>query len=116
MVEYGFDLTDFGSSERFQKVLKENKLPIRARKVCEKLISGDKMCSFQWSNKKVKMVTANNPISGKFHNGMRRPIEKGYASYMGIEGDPKAVKKLVLSIKKNADFIKGESPKTRDFI
>lgn len=117
MAEYGFDLTGFGdSSKRFKKVLKENKLPLKGKRLCKKFNKDLESCSFQWKSKDVKLVTKNNPITGDYGDEHLRKAEVGYASYIGIEGKPKAVEKLAKSIKKHATAIKGENPKEREFI
>ena len=119
MAEYGFDLTNFDGKAGFKKFLKENKLSEKALKKCVKSDRGTNKilyCQYEWKDKDVKLVTANNPITG-VHGAIRgRGKEIGYASYMGIEGKPSAVKKLAKSIKKHASYIKGENPKEREFI
>ena len=120
MKEHGFDLTSFGTAEKFKKVLKANKLPTKGEKKCtvDKDLMGSaiKMCQFEWANKNIKLITSNNPITGQYNEPKRRKPEKGYASYIGIVGDDKQVLKLVKSIKKQASFIKDESIGARDFI
>jgi len=120
MAEYGFDLTDFGSPVRFKKVLRENKLPLKGRKKCKvfKDVFGKRgsYCHYEWGNKNVKLITGNNPITGKHGLVRGRQTEKGYASYIGIEGKPLAVRRLAKSIKRYAIYIKGENPKEREFI
>ena len=65
--QYGFDLTDFKSVNHFKKVLKENKLPLKSKKICNPTIDGQ-YCQFEWQRKGLKLVTINNPITGV--NGM----------------------------------------------
>ena len=111
-LKWGFDLTDFGKAERFKNVLKQNQLPLSAR---TKLMAKDmprRYKVFVWQNKDVKMVTANNPITGKGTDGN----EIGYASYMGIEGKPLNVKRLAKSIRKNAVQIKEENPRENPYV
>lgn len=114
MAEYGFDLTDFGSVDKFKKVLKNNKLPMSAKKKCEKSSYGE-LCSFEFANKDVKLITANNPLTGEHANYPSRPKEKGYASYIGLTGKKESVSKLKTSIVANAEMIKGKSSR-RAFI
>ena len=117
MVEHGFDLTDFGkSSNKFKQVLKENNINPKAIRDCKKLRTGGTYCEFNWKGKGVKLVTANNPITGEYAKSGGRQNEIGYASYMGIEGDSKKVEKLAKSIKKHASWIKGENKTEREFI
>jgi|WetSurMetagenome_2_1015567.scaffolds.fasta_scaffold666757_1 hypothetical protein len=112
----GFDLTDFGSKENFEKVLKENHLD-NYKIELKKTIGADSYRIFVWSNKDVKLITGNNPITGEYSGGKyRRENEIGYASYIGIEGKELAVKDLFNSIKKHASYIKEEEYGDRSFI
>lgn len=106
--KHGFDLTDFkpGGWERVLRGIGATTKP-------KKMSTGYPM--FRWVGKrakgaKVAIFTGNDPITG----GPRG--EKNYASYIGIEGDPQAVKDVVRLIKQEADYIKDESPGRRDFI
>lgn len=106
--KHGFDLTDFkpGGWERVLRGIGATTKP-------KKMSTG--YPSFRWVGRratggKVEITTGNDPISG----GPRG--EKNYASYIGIEGDPQAVKDVVRLIKQEADYIKDESPGRRDFI
>lgn len=109
--KHGFDLTDFkpGGWERVLRSIGASTTP-------KKLSTG--YPAFRWVGKRgigakrasVQIVTGNNPITG----GPRG--EKNYASYIGIEGDPQAVKDVVRLIKQEADYYKDESPGRRDFI
>jgi hypothetical protein len=117
--EHGFDLTGFKSAEDFKRLLKQHKLS-RGRRVGTPFVDyagmPSKTYQFQFKNKNLRLITANNPITGEYADKGRRPNEKGYASYIGIRGRPSLVKKLAMSIKKKASFIKGESVGTREFI
>ena len=113
---WGFDLTDFGSAEKFEKVLKNNNISSMPTKWCERNQERP-LCKFEWLGKNVSLITANNPITGEYANEGNRTPEKGYASYMGICGNPSQVQKLVKDIKKVAkDGIKDESVCERSFI
>ncbi len=117
MAKYGFDLTGFGSVKKFKDVLKENNLKSKGRKACKsfKTVVGRRTsCQHQWKNKDLKLVTKVNPITGEADYTKNK--EFGYAGYVGIEGESKAVEKLAKSIKKHARYIKGENPKEREFI
>jgi len=115
--QWGFDLTDFKSASDFNTMLKKHKLYGGKREYGKDII-GDKRVSkgFVWKNKNLKLVTGNNPITGKYDNPKQRKPEKGYASYIGIEGNKRQVLNLVKDIKKRATGIKDESPHRRDFI
>jgi len=104
--KWGFDLTQFKPGG-FQKVL-------QALSIKPSPVKGS-YGEWEWKGNNILIATANNPITGKYYSG-GRPDEKDYASYIGIEGDAKAVKKAVSLINKFADYIKGESKNTRDFI
>ena len=106
--KHGFDLTDFKPGG-WARVLRG----IGASTTPKKLNTG--YPSFRWVGKRAKgasvqIVTGNNPITGEPRG------EKDYASYIGIEGDPQAVKDVVRLIKQNAAYMKDESPGRRDFI
>lgn len=110
--EWGFDLTGFKDAETFRQLLKRNGLT-KYKKECDEKYG---YCKFTWKNKGIKIITGNNPITGEFSNkGWRKP-EKGYASYIGITGEPEKVEKLVKDIKRTAQYIKDESECRRDFI
>jgi hypothetical protein len=133
MAKWGFDLTDFGSDIKFKEILKKHNLKKYIKK--KKIVHynyGDAIGSthwnkeepyheeyfhYEWHNpkKKLKIVTGNNPITGEYSSPKQRQKEKGYASYIGIEGSKKDVLKLKNEIKKLANF-KDESPHRRDFI
>lgn len=102
--KHGFDLTDFKPGG-FQKVLRgmgEGK---------PKMKKGNRSYpSFEFTFSNVTIVTGNDPITG----GPRG--EKDYASYIGIEGEPEAVAKVVALIKQHSSYTKDESPGRRDFI
>jgi hypothetical protein len=104
---YGFDLTQFEDAATFKKVLEKAGLPLTAKK--------DKDGYFLWKADGLELVTGNNPITGEYANSPERPKEEGYASYMGIEGEPAKVKVLVKAIKDHGDS-KDESPGERAFI
>ena len=110
MFKWGFDLTDFGSSQNFEKVLRANKLSSGYKLVKKR---GERF--FTWKNSSVKLITNNNPLTGEYSSGGRTK-EHGYASYIGITGEKEAVIKLVKTIKKYAVYIKDESPNERDYI
>jgi len=116
--EAGFDLTTFGTARNFQKVLNENKLTPR-KPIVKKVHVGSYRASYRtyvWKGKGLEMRTGNNPITGAFSSQGRRPREKGYASYIGIKGQPRKVTKLVKTIKMATGNIKGFNPKESEFI
>lgn len=109
--KYGFDLTDFKTGG-WERVLRS----IGASTTPKKMAA--KYPLFRWVGKRgigakrktVVIYTGNNPITGQPRG------DKDYASYIGIEGDPQAVKDVVRFIKQEASYIKDESPGRRDFI
>jgi len=133
MAKWGFDLTDFRSDTNFQKVL--NKFQLKKYSKKKHVVHynyGDafggtywnklepyhsERYSYHWRNPKtkLKMVTGNNAITGEFSDPQNRPRQRGYASYIGIEGNKRDVLKLKNEIKRIANF-KDESPHRRDFI
>lgn len=112
--EWGFDLTGFGTASKFKGLLKRHHLT-KHKKECEKTPIGT-YCTFVWKNKDIKLITGNNPITGKYTREKQRLPEKGYASYIGITGNPKKVEALAKDIKRTAEFIKDESKCEREFI
>ena len=117
-IKWGFDLTGFASAEQFKLLLERNNLKSYKREHFTHDI-GDyhsEWYHYIWENPRIRLVTGNNPITGKFMTPKARPLEKGYASYIGIQGDKVAVKKLVKDIKKTTLDIKAESPNERDYI
>jgi hypothetical protein len=113
--EHGFDLTGFGTAQNFKTVLKENNMK-PAKPVIHKLTTGGSYKSYVFKGQGVEMRTGNNPITGQYSCPRQRQNEKGYASYIGIKGEPAKVQKLVMSIKKHTDDIKDESAGRNDFI
>ncbi len=116
--EWGFDLTDFGSKDQFQKVLSENELTEYEKIVVDKGSDIERF-HYTWSNKEgsLTLITGNDPISGLYSAPRMRRLEVGYASYMGIRGsNKKEIMNLVNSVKEHATNIKGESECHRGFI
>lgn len=117
--QYGFDLTDFSTAKKFKGLLRRHKLA-KYKRVKKVLDWKDNIWYYMytWSTKEgdLKLVTGNNPITGRFSSPKARQTEKGYASYMGIEGNSKKVKALAKDIKKTATYVKGENPREREFI
>lgn len=117
IIKWGFDLTNF-KPNGFQQILKQ--LGITEDSLTEEFrndLNGVQYRrSFIWHGQNIKIVTVNNPISGEYAQINRRENDKDYASYIGIEGRADQVKKAVELIHEQSDFIKDESPLTRDFI
>ena len=105
--QYGFDLTDI-KAKHWINILKSVGLNPNSGKA-----SND---GWKWSNDKITIVTANNPITGEYYAPNRRAPEKDYASYIGLEGDEETVLSVAKMIKKYADGIKDENPRNRDYI
>jgi hypothetical protein len=98
--EYGFDLTGI-SSKKWKELLKMFSIPTTPKLENKKWI---------WKSTKhnVVIVTANDPISGKYAAKGTREDEVDYASYIGVEGDKDIVVQIVRFINKNADDIKDQ--------
>ena len=101
-MDYGFDLTEFPSPRAFQVVLDE--LGLRGPRK-EATDYGTEQYVFETDG--LRLVTSENPLEDP---------EPGYASYMGITGEPRKVQRLVDEIKEKAVYIKGEDPGTRSYI
>lgn len=134
MAKWGFALTNFGSDVKFRAILKKHNLKryIKKKNVVH-YDFGDKIGSTWWNKRepyheeyfnyswtnpktKLKIITANNAITGAYSSPKQRPKQKGYAPYIGIEGKKNDVIALKNTIKKLAVFYKDESPHRRDFV
>jgi uncharacterized protein (DUF3820 family) len=72
---------------------------------------------FDWIADGILVRTCNNPITGEHYTEHRKDdIRKGFASYIGIEGDADKVNTVVEWIKDTTNDIKEESPDRRDFV
>ena len=106
IAQHGFDLTNI-SAKNWQKILTSVEAGNKANW---------SRYGWEWSGGDILIVTGNNPITGEYALSKNRGIEKDYAGYIGIEGNPDKVKTVVSGIKKYADSIKGESKGGREFI
>ena len=100
MARASFDLTDFGSAETFVALLREAGL------TQHKGYAGD---GFEWHGfgESVVVHTYANPITGE--NSIERPPEKGYASFIHIQGDKYRVEEVFELIAAVATYMKGGS-------
>lgn len=72
---------------------------------------------FTWHDKNGNIiVTQNNPVTGEYAGPSHRDDEKGFCSYIGIEGETTFVNPVFTYIERNAEYIKGSCYGTRDFI
>ena len=114
-VQHGFDLTDF-KPRGFEKFLTALGIP-KIAKGSFTGVSWSNGKNYYWRNKDILIITANNPITGKYSHPDRRSPEKNYASYVGIETrDQKTMDKVVKLFKQNTSYRKGESKGRRDFV
>jgi len=107
VLKWGFDLTDMRSAAAWANVLRVagvNNEPVRTAQ------------GWVWKGSGMVIVTGNNPVTGEYYRDGLRQNEVGYASSIGVEGNPDRVMLVVKAIRKNALYIKDESPKVRDFI
>lgn len=111
-IKWGFDTTDFGSAAKFQKIIDE--FGLKPSKETKKAPGGD-YYSYWWKGPGISIVTGNNPITGEYMSPKNRDPEKGFASYIGLEGEEEKVKAAVAMIKKLGAY-KGESKGKREFI
>lgn len=106
----GFDLTDFGTKNNFKELVEKFNLNYR------RIDAGEDMgYYYTWSNPRVMIITNNNPITGKYSTGKRKD-EKGYASYIGVEGECEAVYEVHDEIIERAEHIKDVNRFERAFI
>ena len=114
VIDWGFDLTSFGSAEKFGALLKHHHLSKYER--VKHLTVGDmSYYHFVWSNPDLILSTSNNPLTGEYTNVNQRKPEKGYASYIAIRGKKDKVLALVKDIKKTTKDIKDESKYVSEF-
>lgn len=111
---WGFDLTSFKSADDWKKVL----LSVGINNTAAVL---DKNRSaWIWKADGITIATGNDPITGEYNHGLGsgypNPRRVGFASYIGIEGDAKLVKKAADMIRKLTDDIKEETPHDNGFI
>lgn len=104
----GFDLTDYGPARDFREVLQSVGLDpddwlVEYR---ENLDGERERSGFQWRGSSIILATYNNPITGEYAIPNRREDERGYASYMAVEGSPQAVAKFTFETLRNAEYIK----------
>lgn len=120
-IEWGFDLTNFGSPDAFKRVLRAIGASAKGHKKVEKGLSPVTnlpwtSAQWIWKGKNVTLTTGCNPITGQLYDGPPEHDRIGYASYMGLTGEESAVLRAVEVIKAEASGIKDESPYKRDFI
>ena len=107
---WGFDLTDFDSPARFVRVLAAVGIPSSQEP------KRGHIGEFIWKGSGIMIVTGNNPLTGEYMQSGHKSPERGYASAIGIEGDPDKVALAVEAVKRNATYIKEESEGEREFI
>lgn len=111
-LEWGFDLTDISPADWSILIRKYN---LRNGTFKVRYSSNAKIEYPIWRGKDVVIITANNPITGVYSEPNRRAKEVGYASYIGILGNPAKVEKIADFIRKHGRS-KGESKREREFI
>ncbi len=112
-VEWGFDLTNFGSKAKAEKAWKAMGLNTKPKKT----MGSKPYMRYIWSRPGLEVVCTNNPFEGEKADPSKAASMKGqpgYCSYVGIRGKASEVKKAVAAFKK-ADY-KDESKKSMDFV
>jgi hypothetical protein len=104
---WDFDLISFSSAASFENLLDRHGLTEYIR-VDQDSDYYDTRYAFVWYNPETGLLlqTKNNPITGQYSIPADRPSEKGYASYMAIEGPSEAAKQLAVDITLTADHVK----------
>lgn len=100
----GFDLTHFGTVQRFEGLLRAHDLEYRGQRdtITE---------TFVWSNGRgLILTTGNNPITGEYRHAGEREPEKGYASHIQVAGPESEALALYADIETRATYIKGKDP------
>lgn len=106
------DLTEMGK-DSWIEFMKEFRLtPFEGEKIVTgEAYDGAERRKWLWESKDLengdlKVSTCNNPITGKYGTKGGRKDEKGYCSYMALQGDPDVVESALDFIEENANFIK----------
>lgn len=116
--EASFDLTDFGNSESFVRVLED--LNLHPVEEYFRLSFGNNEANdryvYLWANSEGMIVAGNNPITGDYSDPEARQNQPGYASYIGIEGTREFVDSALVSIVGYADYYNDIDKQRRSFI
>lgn len=114
MAQHGFDLTHFGDNW----IEFATQLGLTYSGAMTRLWDGKRTrCGFRFKGPDgLFFYCGNNPVTGEYGLADRRAPEKGYASYIGIQGPKAAVKRAAELVRKHATYVKGESPRRRDYI
>ena len=113
-IEWGFDLTHFGSAEKFKALLKRHNLKTYKKETHTSPLRI--YYSYLWESPTLRLITGNNPLTGEYTVPQGRRKEKGYASYIGLQGTEAGVVKIANDIRKSATWSEAESPNQRQFI
>jgi len=105
--EAGFDTTIFSTSEDFNKLLDFFGLVYTGQR--------DRNNAFMFEGEGLKVVTSNNPLTGESNHPDTNPgVRKGFAGYIGVEGDQNKVKDFCRLVKRRCevykDFVSGSQP------
>src|SRR5581483_3363045 len=126
-MQWGFDITSFGDGKQGAKVFREileacglptkpkRRRPYRADKLIGRVDPLNQR-PFVWKTKGLRLVTGNDPLTGRYSRAGQRENELGYASYIGISGDKDSVTKLAKLIAERAEYVKEETPGESRFI
>ena len=105
--EAGFDLSSFDNPEHFVEVLEKIGLDpyYDYTRVDRRRAESDDepYYVYVWGGEDGMLVLGNNPITGEW-KGTGRPNDKGYASYIGIEGTQEFVEKAYEIIEQEANY------------
>ena len=110
--QHGFD-NSFIGVDNFKKIL--SGIGASTEGELRKVSPHSEMKAFVWKGKDVTIVTGNNPLTGEYRGEGRSP-EKGYASYIGIQGSEDGVADAVEFLKTYNQGLGEESAGTREFI
>ena len=120
IAQAGFDHTSFHTAENFVEILEEIGLDAYHDYVRVNTARWDTEVSsyyFIWSNEDGMIICGNNPITGQWRKPTGRVPEKGYASYIGIEGKTSFVQRATDIIRNNQQVsIKDYDQDNRSFI
>lgn len=112
MAKHGFDCTHFGDEFVWYKLCQETGLKFFAP------WNDDGVKGFEWRNERsLVVVTQNNPGTGEYGPGTHlRPDDRGFASYIGIEGSDYEVCNFACAVRRYAASIKDEYAGERAYI
>lgn len=104
---WSFDLTEFPSRSAFQDLLDRHGLT-EYKRIDRDPEDDDPWYAYVWyrPDRSLVIQCSNNPISGKHSQPRTRSPDRGYASYVAVEGKPAKAAQLAADIAASASHVK----------